>query len=103
MTCHIDTPYGIYQPQVPSQEEMGKAAALMRDEVEAIAELNHDVWSAKRIAEGWRYGEKRDDYTKLHPCLVAYGHLPESEKAYDRETAKVVVAELLKRGLIWGG
>lgn len=103
MTHSIDTPFGPYQPQVPSQEEMGKAAALMRDEVEAIAELNHDVWSAKRIAVGWRHGEKRDDDNKLHPCLVAYGHLPESEKAYDRETAKVVVAELLRRGLIRGG
>lgn len=102
MTHSIDTPFGPYQPQVPSQEEMEKAAALMHDEVEAIAELNHDVWSAKRFADGWRYGEKRDDDNKLHPCLVAYDHLPESEKAYDRDTAKVVVAELLKRGLIRG-
>lgn len=103
MTHFIDTPFGPYQPQVPSQEEMEKAVALMHDEVETIAGLNHDVWSAKRAAEGWRYGEKRDDDLKLHPCLVAYAHLPESEKAYDRDTAKVVVAELLRRGLIRGG
>lgn len=79
-----------------------KAAAVIRDAVDAIAEINHDVWSAKRISEGWRYGEKRDDDRKLHPCLLAYVHLPESEKAYDRETAQVVVAELLRRGLICG-
>lgn len=99
----IDTPHGPYQPQVPSMEEMDGATAAMRDAVEAIAELNHDVWSAKRIADGWRFGEKRDDDNKLHPCLVAYKYLPESEKAYDRDTAKVVVAELLRRGLIRGG
>lgn len=103
MTQAIDTPYGPYQPQVPLKAEMESAAALMHDEVEAIAELNHDVWSAMRIAEGWRYGPKRDDNLKLHPCLVTYAHLPESEKAYDRDTAKVVVAEMLRRGLIRGG
>lgn len=100
MTQPIDTPHGPYLPQVPLKEEMERAAALMHDEVEAIAELNHDVWSAMRIAEGWRYGPKRDDENKLHPCLVAYAHLPESEKVYDRDTAQVVVAELLRRGLI---
>jgi len=100
MNQSIDTPFGPYLPQVPLKEEMDKAASLMHDEVEAIAELNHDVWSAMRIAGGWRYGSKRDDDSKLHPCLVAYEHLPESEKAYDRDTARVVVAELLRRGLI---
>jgi len=100
MTKPIDTPYGPYLPEVPSPADMESAVAVMSDEVETIAKLNHDVWSDKRIAEGWRYGPKRDDDQKLHPCLVAYAHLPESEKAYDRDTAQVVVAELLRRGLI---
>lgn len=103
MTEPIYTPYGPYMPQVPLQEEMDRASVLMGDIVETIAELNHDVWSAKRIAEGWRYGPKRDDDSKLHPCLMAYVHLPEIEKAYDRETAQVVVVEMLSRGLIQGG
>lgn len=100
MSQPINTPYGPYMPQVPLKEEMERATALMHEEVEAIAELNHDVWSAKRITEGWRYGPQRDDDRKLHPCLVGYAHLPEVEKSYDRDTAKVVVAELLMRGLI---
>lgn len=100
MPQSIDTPYGPYLPQAPLKEEMESAASLMHEEVEAIAELIHDEWSAKRIAEGWCYGPKRDDDRKLHPCLVAYAHLPEAEKAYDRNTAQVVVVELLRRGLI---
>lgn len=103
MTQPIDTPYGPYLPEVPSPADMESAAAVMRDVVETIAELNHDVWSDRRIADGWRYGPKRDDDQKRHPCLVAYAHLPETEKAYDRDTAQVVVAELLRRGLIKGG
>lgn len=103
MTQPIDTPYGSYLPEVPSPAEMESAAAVMSDAVEAIAELNHDVWSAKRIAEGWHYGTQRDDEQKRHPCLVAYAHLPETEKAYDRDTARAVIAALLRRNLIRGG
>ena len=51
---------------------------------EQIAESVHEVWSAGRIAEGWTYGEKRDDKLKQTPCLVPYSMLPESEKEYDR-------------------
>lgn len=96
----IDTPHGPYTPRIPSPDEMVRAAGVLSDAVEAIAEVNHDVWASKRIKEGWRYGPRRDDGNKLHPDLVAYEHLTEVEKAYDRETAQVVVAELLRRGLI---
>ena len=66
------------------------------DLTEQIAENVHEVWSAGRIAEGWMYGEKRDDKLKQTPCLVPYADLPESEKEYDRKTAlntlKLVIA-----------
>lgn len=103
MTQPIDTPYGSYLPEVPSPAEMESAATVMADAVEAITELNHDVWLAKRIDEGWHYGPQRDDEQKYHPCLVAYAHLPESEKAYDRDSARAVIAALLRRGLIERG
>jgi hypothetical protein len=103
MNPSIDTPHGPYTPHVPSREDMVRAAELLGDAMEAIAAVNHDVWAAKRIAEGWRYGAQRDDGGKLRPDLVAYEHLNEGEKAYDRETAQVVVAELLRRGLIKAG
>ena len=63
---------------------------------EKIAGNVHDVWAQGRIAQGWTYGEKRDDALKKTPCLVPYDALPESEKAYDRNTAvntlKLVIA-----------
>lgn len=54
---------------------------------ERIAENVHDVWAQGRIAEGWVYGETKDPDKKTTPLLVPYGDLPESEKAYDRNTA----------------
>ena len=63
---------------------------------EKIAENVHEIWSTGRIADGWSYGEIRDDNKKTTPCLVPYSDLPESEKEYDRNTAletlKLIVA-----------
>lgn len=63
---------------------------------EQIAENVHEHWAAARLAEGWVYGEHRDDVRKVTPCLVPYAALPEVEKEYDRRTAmetlKLIVA-----------
>lgn len=54
---------------------------------ELMARNVHEVWAATRISQGWQWGEHRDDSRKLHPCLVAYDELAESEREYDRRTA----------------
>lgn len=64
---------------------------------EQLSRNVHEVWAAGRIADGWIYGEVRDDTKKTHPCLVPYEQLPESEKDFDRHTAfetlKFIVAQ----------
>ena len=63
---------------------------------EQLARNVHEVWAAGRMAEGWKWGEERDDARKLHPCLVPYEALPESEKEYDRRTAMETIKTILK-------
>lgn len=65
---------------------------------EKIAENVHDVWAAGRMAEGWSWGEKKDPEKKTTPLLVPYGELPESEKAYDRNTALETLKLIVKLG-----
>jgi hypothetical protein len=65
---------------------------------ELIARNAHDVWATGRIAQGWSYGEKRDDLKKETPCLVPYEALPESEKEYDRNTAMETLKLMIKLG-----
>lgn len=65
---------------------------------EAIAENAHEVWAYNRKQEGWTYGPKRDDQKKLHPDMIAYNRLPESEKLYDREMAMNTIKLLRKLG-----
>ena len=66
--------------------------------VEALAENVHDAWARGRMDQGWTYGPARDDAAKKHPCLVPYGELPESEKAYDRNTAMATIQFILSKG-----
>ena len=84
-----------YDPKPLDTSKIELSSDLL-DLTEQIAENVHEVWSAGRIAEGWTYGEKRDDKLKQTPCLVPYSDLPESEKEYDRKTAlntlKLVIA-----------
>ena len=65
---------------------------------ELIAKNTHDVWAVGRINEGWSYGEARNDEKKLHPCLIPYEELPESEKEYDRSTATEALKLIVKLG-----
>lgn len=65
---------------------------------EKLAENTHEVWSQTRVNDGWTYGEARDDEKKLHPCLIPYGDLPESEKEYDRNTSIQTLKLIVKLG-----
>lgn len=65
---------------------------------ELIAENVHDVWAAGRIAEGWVYGDVKDEAKKTTNLLVPYAELSESEKNYDRNTALETLKLILKMG-----
>lgn len=65
---------------------------------EKIAENVHEVWAENRMAEGWRYGEKKDEEKKITPFLIPYADLPDSEKEYDRKTAMETLRLVMKMG-----
>jgi len=84
-----------YQPS-----PLDTAAVRLPDDVadvlERLARNAHEAWARERLADGWRWGPRRDEAAKLHPSLVPYEELPEEEKKYDRiavgETLKALVA-----------
>ena len=65
---------------------------------EAIAENAHEVWAKTRKDQGWSYGPERDDTKKLHPDMLPYNLLPESEKEYDRLMAINTIKLVKKLG-----
>ena len=91
---------GNIQEYIPNPADVGDI--YLDDELselsEILAENVHETWSARRMAQGWRYGERRDDAARLHPCLVPYSELPEKEKEYDRSTAMDTLRLVIKLG-----
>jgi ryanodine receptor 2 len=75
-----------YEPQ-PIDSSQVKLSNEILELTELLARNAHDHWAQQRMSEGWKYGPKRDDARKEHPCLVPYEQLPDSEKEYDRKTA----------------
>ena len=61
-----------------------------REEIEELAELEHERWMRERIARGWRYAEKRDDRRKLHPDLVDWAVLPDGVREKDRDSVRAI-------------
>lgn len=86
-----------YIPQPIDTDNVDLPQSLL-NLAEQIAENVHETWAQARIAQGWSYGEKRDDDKKETPCLVPYSDLPESEKQYDRETALSTLKLITKLG-----
>jgi len=66
--------------------------------VEALARNAHEIWADLRMRDGWAFGPMRDDVRKLHPCLVSFDDLQESDKECDR----TFIAEVLKAAITMG-
>jgi len=86
-----------YTPQ-PIDTSKVKLSPDLLELTELLARNTHEVWATQRLAQGWKYGATRNDVEKLHPCLVAYEDLPESEKEYDRSTAMETLKVIVKLG-----
>ena len=87
----------MYEPKPIDTKDIALSPEMTRL-MEQIAENVHDVWAARRIAEGWTYGPSRSDEAKTTPCLVPYEELPECEKEYDRAAAAETLKLILKMG-----
>ena len=87
----------MYEPKPIDTSDVVLPAELLAL-TEKIAENVHEVWAAGRIAEGWTYGEKKDNDLKTTPLLVPYDELAESEKEYDRNTALETLKLIVKMG-----
>jgi hypothetical protein len=57
------------------------------DEIERLAEMEHDRWMTERLQEGWRRdGGPSDPDRKTSPYLVPWSELDEDVRGFDRTT-----------------
>jgi len=64
------------------------------EEIEILAEMEHDRWVTERRMDGWKYGEKRDVDGKISPYLVPWNDLTDDVKEWDRQPVRELPAFL---------
>lgn len=57
-------------------------------------EESHHGWIQERLSAGWKYGQVLDRAAKIHPNLVPYDNLPESQRRKDALFLGIVAAIL---------
>jgi hypothetical protein len=74
-----------HKPVIITADEL---RARLENNMERLAEAEHDGWLAQRRQNGWRWAATRDDARKQHPAMLPYANLPEREKDKDRNTIR---------------
>jgi len=69
---------------------------LSSEEVELLAEMEHDRWVRERLARGWIYGPTKSIQKKTHPYLVPWAKLSEEAKDLDRDAVRAIPALLAR-------
>ena len=74
------------------------AIKFTEQEIETIAELEHERFVSERKINGWVLNKKRDVKKKLSPYLVPWNELPDKIKEYDRQAMRAMPEFLAKVG-----
>lgn len=70
------------------------------EELDRLAEAEHELWENVRVAQGWRAGPERDDAAKVHPMIgVPWSELPPENQEKDRDVVRLLPEILAEFGL----
>jgi hypothetical protein len=84
-------------PFVEKPEELFEFTA---EQVEILAEMEHERWVAERLKDGWMLGNPRDLDKKISPYLVPWSEITDEEvKDLDRNPVKKIPERLEAFGL----
>jgi hypothetical protein len=67
-----------------------------KQEIETMAELEHERWVSERQTDGWIYNKERIPEKKLSPYLIPWNELTDEVKEWDRRSVKSMPALLAK-------
>jgi hypothetical protein len=69
-----------------------RTPAIAADLMPILARREHDRWNAERLLSGWRPGPKRNNKLRIHPSIIPFDALSESEIAKDVRQVEAAIA-----------
>ena len=77
----------------------GAAFAFTDDEVDRLAEVEHERWWLDRVIDGWTWGEHKSTTARTHPDLVPWAALGARVQDVDRDAVRAIPRVLASAGL----
>jgi hypothetical protein len=75
----------VYSPVSYCKFEETLVRQLSRAELEVLEEEEHNRYLKSKIAQGYRYGDTRDDKVKISPYIVEFSKLTPQQKKFNRD------------------
>lgn len=84
----------------PWEDESEETKASAVDGIDVVLagagpEESHENWVRFKVANGWVWGEEKDERKKTHPLLVPYSELPPEQRVKDYRSLLEGAAEIL--------
>ena len=68
-------------------------------EIDQMAEMEHETWRTEKERHGWHYAPgARDDQSQTHPDLINWDHLPQAEQDKNRSIVQAIPQLLARCG-----
>jgi len=82
--------------KTPGAASAAVANTIIEDNIEILAQAEHDGWMDHKRKNGWVYSEQRNDSKKQHNAMIPYNSLYEHDREKDRNSVRKY-PELLAR------
>jgi hypothetical protein len=71
-----------------------------KEQIEELAQMEHDRWVSERLEGGWSYSEVKDVKAKKSPYLICWSCLDEATRDMDREAMRDFPLVLANEGFV---
>jgi hypothetical protein len=73
---------------------------FQKDEIEKLAEKEHQRWVKQKLDDGWQYAAITDKPRKKHKDIVAWDRLAEEDKEKDRVMVRAIPEIVARAGFM---
>jgi hypothetical protein len=74
--------------------QKNRAVVCSNEMKNMLGKMEHRRWEVEKYADGWKYGEKRDNDFKIHPDLQKWEKLSEQTKNKDFNAINLMLKKL---------